>query len=385
MKRIALVTFAASPGQGSEPGVGWEFIKASMTLASSSNCDVTVFYDARDTANVQESKEWVAMSTATNFRMRPVRFPKFLVSFFDGRRTRFAYLVWRALAKREIVWFQRRNGRFDVAHQVTFATAYLPPVVRHTKGLRVVWGPVMIPTNADFKCKSSIRSKLRWLQVFALQKISLFFIQDASLVLFTNQVSANFLLPQVCEVEPNVFIDSVDVLPWTGRASRQIAVVGNLISRKRPWKALDLLNHEGFERSAVIFVGDGPLMVSLRERAQELGLERRVRFTGQIAMADARGIISRSEFLFHPAEREGASWVVGEATASGTPVLVATDSGAASTMTLAQKYGMTVDFKEDWLEAALVWVTRLPNERIEPSSRWDSTRLATLLSRWWNL
>ncbi|MDX2051055.1 MAG: glycosyltransferase family 4 protein [Polyangiaceae bacterium] len=97
-----------------------------------------------------------------------------------------------------------------------------------------------------------------------------------------------------------------------------IAIVARLVPEKRVEMALRAVSP--VPGAQVVVAGEGPLLEPLSSHFPN------VRFVGQLPRPLALGLISVADVLVHPSEHEGASSVVREARALGTPV-VAADSG----------------------------------------------------------
>lgn len=113
------------------------------------------------------------------------------------------------------------------------------------------------------------------------------------------------------------------------RLTPRLVFVGRLTATKRPERFLDLveaLGDQGLEVEGVM-VGDGPLAVSMAERASALGVDLLGR------REDVPEILRRADLLVFPgdAEGEGMPGVLIEAGLAGLPV-VSTDVSGASTV-----------------------------------------------------
>jgi glycosyltransferase involved in cell wall biosynthesis len=125
------------------------------------------------------------------------------------------------------------------------------------------------------------------------------------------------------------------IRPVNGRglsAPPQIAYVGRLSVEKGVAILLDalaLLEVEGFRPlPEITLIGDGPDRSLLEQRVAALGLERRVRFAGQLDRAALNAALDRTDFCVQPSLSEGYSKAWLDAFAHGLPVL-ASEVGAA--------------------------------------------------------
>lgn len=133
-------------------------------------------------------------------------------------------------------------------------------------------------------------------------------------------------------------------------------------------------------------VGEGPLRASLERFVSEHGLGDRVTFFGRLAHEETIRAIESSRILVHPAVREGASWVVGEAAAVGVPAVVFEGSGAGSTVLLSNNGGVIVSGGQAGGLAAPFVDAILKVAASEPpaaTDRWDASRIPHLIADWW--
>jgi len=103
------------------------------------------------------------------------------------------------------------------------------------------------------------------------------------------------------------------------------AVVGLVYAAKGQDLALEALAGEGCADLQLLFVGPGET-TALAERARELGLSDRVRFTG--ARRDVPAVLAAADFLLLPSRWEALPYVVLEAMASARAVVATPVDGA---------------------------------------------------------
>lgn len=103
------------------------------------------------------------------------------------------------------------------------------------------------------------------------------------------------------------------------------AIIGLVYGAKGQDLALEALASDPLRGLQVLFVGPGDT-AALRERAAQLGVDRRVAFTG--ARDDVPSILAASDFLTLPSRWEGMPYVVLEAMAAALPVVATPVDGA---------------------------------------------------------
>lgn len=119
--------------------------------------------------------------------------------------------------------------------------------------------------------------------------------------------------------------------PVQGRNT--VVFAGRHISEKRPVAAVRAINEvrrRGFDVQGLI-LGDGPERESVIETIEELGLADYVDVPGFVTREQVESSIAGAICLLHPSSREGYGLVVVEASALGTPVVLAAGEDNAAT------------------------------------------------------
>lgn len=124
------------------------------------------------------------------------------------------------------------------------------------------------------------------------------------------------------------------VRPGVGATGRPTSIAS--VGRVTEAKGADVLL-DAFERIArnhpdttLTYIGDGPLIPTLKDRARSMGLDRRVRFTGY--RDDPERIYRDIDVYVQPSRRESMSNSVIEAMARGIPCVVADVGGLPETV-----------------------------------------------------
>jgi glycosyltransferase involved in cell wall biosynthesis len=122
-------------------------------------------------------------------------------------------------------------------------------------------------------------------------------------------------------INPKAFVKPFDRSRYGGI---NLCFIGRLVPYKGPDIALeaaqDLLRAG---RASFTIIGDGPLMGSLKEQADRLGISAAVEFCGWVAHADVPSLAARSNVFLFPSIREFGGGAVIEAMAMGlVPVVI---------------------------------------------------------------
>lgn len=76
------------------------------------------------------------------------------------------------------------------------------------------------------------------------------------------------------------------------------------------------------EKSALVLVGDGPAMPSLKKIVEDLGLSEKVIFIGRVTNQQVLEIVSACDVYIHASLRETQGLVLNEAAACGKPIIM---------------------------------------------------------------
>ncbi|MGC1851923.1 MAG: glycosyltransferase [Solirubrobacterales bacterium] len=155
--------------------------------------------------------------------------------------------------------------------------------------------------------------------------------------------------------------ERIDAELGLGDGAPVVSIVGRLVPQKeheRFLRAAKRLTEEGLKTHFLV-VGDGALRSQLEQRADELGLDSQVRFTG--VRDDARALISRSDLIVFSSAWEGLSIAALEALAAGVPV-VSTDVAGMREL-LSSGAGRVVPHDDEALATAIGELLRDPELR----------------------
>ena len=227
---------------------------------------------------------------------------------------------------------RERNPVVVVAHgseplkYASLATPSHTPLVYHRVGM------------SDRKLKSPVR---RFLHRSAIGRASAVVAVSEEVLQDLHRIVRK--PPEREQVIPNARDTTAFSPPTTGRDSNTapcLLFVGHLSDSKRPdmfLQALEKLMEEGYDFSGVM-VGDGPLLQSLRPRAEDIG----VRMLGR--RDDVARLMAEADVLVFTslAGHEGLPGVLIEAGLTGLPV-VGTDAPWARTVIIDGKTGFVVD------------------------------------------
>ena len=124
------------------------------------------------------------------------------------------------------------------------------------------------------------------------------------------------------------------------KPDKYILMVGNLVDEKRQDLAIKCL--QKLSSVYLVLVGGGPNKNKLERLSQKLGVEKRVKFTGNISQLELVDYYSNATLLLLLSEREGMPNVVLEALACGLYV-ISTNVGGVPEIIFDEKVGLILN------------------------------------------
>ncbi len=142
------------------------------------------------------------------------------------------------------------------------------------------------------------------------------------------------------------------------------------IEQKYPWAKMILAG------------GEGNAMTELKEQAKELGLEKKILFTGNYTKKEAPGIYHKADVFVMPSLNEGMSNNLLEAMSAGLPVLM-TPTGGAEDLVQEEENGFIIKM-QDSKEIAEKLSFLIENPKACSRLGQNSRKIATTMS-WSNV
>lgn len=131
--RVIVSAYACEPDKGSEPEVGWQWVRQIARFH-----DTTVLTRANNRPAIERALQ---RSPVPNLHFEYVELPRW-ARFWKrgGRGVHLYYLLWQCWALRRARALHRSTA-FDLAHHVTFSPCYQPALLAALP-VPFVWGPV---------------------------------------------------------------------------------------------------------------------------------------------------------------------------------------------------------------------------------------------------
>jgi glycosyltransferase involved in cell wall biosynthesis len=400
---IILSAFACDPNLPSEPTVGWDYLREWIDIVDSQpDLRLVALMNMRSrSASLTRLRELgidLKHVTLVGFGMR-----RSLSFLLHPALTRVEYLVWAHHARQ---YLSTHADQWDVllARHVTFATEILPtPISALRSGTFRVWGPLGASGNigailAKPRSRGWItQAALQWLRERAAPAIARRIARSIDLTLAASKPFRDDLIAHGAHAElfQNVRQDE-SLIKLIERAAKapardrprglKLLAVGHLIPRKRFELAIAALKDPRLRSAELVIVGTAhaDLKARLVQVASEAGVSDRVQFRGQVRREDVVQAMVNADVLVHPAAREGAPGVIGEATSAGLPVVVFGATGSAAVLEASGASGVEVD-PQGWrspslIADAIVKASALPRVRstVWTASRYEAKELELL-------
>jgi glycosyltransferase involved in cell wall biosynthesis len=324
--KILVSAYACEPNKGSEPGVGWNWVKV-----ISRQHDTWVLTRKNNRSSIERE---LMSNPDPRLHFVYVDPPKWLVFWKKGQRgVRTYYYLWQFAALARARELNRLIG-FDCGHHVTFVNDWLWTFFA-LSSIPYVWGPIgshpMFPAQFLSGWRARLGDKARILFQAALRLVDpLYWLSAmrAKTILVINReaqklVPLSWVSRRKIRIEPAIGVEEIAPAAITqGEGKCKILFMGRFVQMKQPGLALDafakLARKVG--GACLILLGDGPEEGKLRLRVQKYGLADSVQFLSWLPREEAISVMQGCDIFLFPT-MEGGGMVVLEAMAAGKPVV----------------------------------------------------------------
>jgi glycosyltransferase involved in cell wall biosynthesis len=341
--KVLLSAFACSPELGSEPGVGWGFVKQIA----------------------KKHRVWVLTAVANQSAIEqalaehPLPDVHFVFVGLHRHSTSFAgkswlhhiyYLLWQFQVYR-VARSLHRVQDFDLVHHLTYVNSWMPSLLGWLRA-PFLWSAGTkdrspLPFIRDMSWKSQIWELSRNALIGALGPFTQFVTAlHASLILTSSELSLwspslpvkRCLLGALSTEE----IDWLGVRPISTPHSFRMASIGRLMGLKGYALGLRAFARvQGdFPWSEYVIIGNGPERDYLGRLAADLGCAEKVRFVDWLPRGQLFQLLNEVDVLIHPSLHEQFSYVILECMAAGIPV-ICLDVGGPSLL-VGTEYGFKI-------------------------------------------
>ena len=343
--RIFVSAYACEPGAGSEPGLGWNFVRA-LALRH----EVWVLTRENNRAAIEG---FLAENPLPGIHFLYFDLPRWQRWWKRGKRgVRLYYWLWQrrvpAVAEEVLA-----RHEFDLAHHITFAQYWAPSMLRQLE-LPFVWGPVggaeIFP--AELLPAVSIRTR-----AILFAKTVVRMISERAPAVRQTAHSSSMAFATTPETERRLWtLGAPRVQTLSAAALSQLDLerigqrrpdvsgfrprflcIARLNGRKGAALGLRAFAKAAIPGSTLEIFGDGPERLALERSAVHLGIRDRVTFFGSVSRREVLERLVGATALLHLSPEESGGFVCLEAMAArvspivldcgGPAVLVPADAG----------------------------------------------------------
>lgn len=328
---VLVIAYACEPDKGSEPGVGWKWVKMISEI-------VGKVYVITKGNNQDSIKREISENPLPNVRFFYYELPRTLTFWKKGQRgVRTYYYLWQMGALKYIrKKIKLENITFDLVHHVTFVNDWLPSFFWKL-GKPFVWGPIgsndEYPTFLFERKKDFIMDRLRIFIQNLFRNIDPNFksaIKKSNAIIGINNSVRKKL--NLCKEKPFFVIPAIGVeslsdnkvskLNKKSSNKKIIVSVGRFIYFKSfplTIRAFSMFNKK-YPNSELWLIGKGDQENYLRTLVNKLGLKNKVKFLGWKSRNEVIEFMKNADVFLYPS-LEGGGMVVLEAIENDLPVL----------------------------------------------------------------
>jgi glycosyltransferase involved in cell wall biosynthesis len=367
---VLISAYACRPGEGSEPGVGWN-------LASEVARYHRVWVLTRENNRAAITAE-LAQHPQPNLQVIYCDLPTWLQRLNRGQRIVYLHYYGWQIAAYRLAKSLHQSVQFDVVHHVTYVR-YAAPSFLSLLPIPFIWGPVGggeslpddfwadLPPNA--KRYERLRNAARW-----LGELDPF----VGLTARRSQL-ARATTAQTAQRLEQLGAAQIEITSQLGLSPTEISKLQSLNSVAIPLNRFvsigRLLHWKGFYLGLQAFaqanlpetveywiVGDGPERQALQALAEKLGIARRTRFLGKQSRQDTLNLLAQCSVLVHPSLHDSGGLVCLEAMAAGRPVICLDWGGPALQVTTDSGVKIPVGPPEQVVQSLAIAMTQLATD-----------------------
>jgi glycosyltransferase involved in cell wall biosynthesis len=342
--RVLISAYACEPGQGSEPGGGWNWV-----------CQIGRFEECWVITRVN-NRPAIDKALAAN-PMPSIHFiyydlPRWARFWKRGKTgIRLYYYLWQIgvyLLARKL----HREFSFSLVHHLTFANYWLPSFLPLLP-VPFIWGPVGGAESAPPTFRKSFSSRGRIYEVLRDTARRLSELNPFVQIMARRAVASFAVTPETAERLTALGCRNVAIASQVALSLEEMFLLGKIparhggtfrvfsIGRLLHWKGFELgiraftEFHKRFPDSEYWLIGEGPEKERWLRLADKLGVAKSVIFLDTLPRTELLESIANCDVLLHPSLHDSGGWVTMEAMAAGRPVICLDLGGPALQITAA--------------------------------------------------
>jgi glycosyltransferase involved in cell wall biosynthesis len=344
--RVLVSAYACEPDKGSEPGVGWNWVKQIARFH-----DVWVITRANNRTIIGRT---LAAEPIPSAHWVYLDLPRWAGFWKKGPRGLYLYYLYYYLWQIGAFLTGRglfREVGFDLTHHLTFGIDWIPSFLALLP-TPFVWGPIIGAQSADgafrqtFPLRGRAQELIRtWVrQSSQYDPVMQWAARRTALGVASTPEAAKHLEHLGCKkvtIHPSVGMSSheMEVLSFVqtsaGTTTLRFLSIGRLLPSKGFHLALRAFAEvqRRFPQAEWWIIGDGPEGSRLMGLAAELGIQGKVNFWGWMPRQKVLAKLSECDVFVYPCLRGAISMACLEAMAAGRPVICLDLGGPALQVT----------------------------------------------------
>jgi glycosyltransferase involved in cell wall biosynthesis len=341
--KVLISAYACEPYRGSEPGVGWNWVKQISRLQ-----EVWVITRANNQIVIETALQEINFPHKVHFIYYDL--PPYLKFWKRGNRGIHLYYYFWQMGIFFVARRLHRKHSFDLIHHVTFTNYWLPSFLVFLP-VKFAWGPL---AGGDFTPRPFLRSfsprgKIyEWARNFACR----IFEFDPFVRLTAKRAAvALATTPQTAQRLKRLKTRRIELLSQVGLSQSELKKLETIRHpAEKMFRLLsvgNLLHLKGYHLGLAAFarmqadvpgseywiIGNGPERKSLEKQAVALDIENKVKFRGQIPRQEVLEKLGCCDVLVHPGLHDSGAMVCSEAMGAGLPVICLDLGGPALQVT----------------------------------------------------
>lgn len=370
--KVLASAYACEPNKGSEPGVGWNWVK-----------QIARFHDVWviTRKNNQYPIEKVLKQThISNVHWVYYDWPFWTRFWKKGQRgIHLYYYLWQIGAYFVGKRLHEQMG-FDIIHHLTFGNYWIPSFLSILPA-HFVWGPLGGAESPPkvFHDSFSPRGKAHeWSRYLARRMgehdpFVRFCITRADIALAKSKETyerLKLLGAKRVQMYPESGIEKIERIKRSRQCKRslnsfRLISVGNLLHLKGFHLAIEAFArfNRRFSASEYWLIGDGVERKSLERLVREINLTGKVRFWGRLPRQEVMEKMAECDLLVHPSLHDSGGWVCLEAMALGRPVICLDLGGPSIQVTREVGFKVPVETPEQVINGLTKALLELARDR----------------------
>lgn len=330
--KILLSAYACHPNKGSEPGIGWNWLKE-----ISKYHEVWAFIYAEQGQREAVQEEIQKLPQKSNIHIIPISVP----IYFQNQLYRVRYEIWQWRAYKTA---QKFLEEVDLIHHVTIA-AWWNCGYMWKLSKPFIFGPlsgaqrIPIAGYSFLRTQNVLYEKIRNLIFDFSWKFWIRFkkaIKNSEMVLCSNEET--YIEVKKIRGKKNLVLmtdvgvtERIDKIKKKNSNQNQINLLwaGNIIPLKNLHFFLLVLNNLPKTLNWQLRVaGEGKLLNKLKGEVQKLGIDKRISFLGKIDISQMKAEYDQADIFAFTSLREATGTVLLEAMSHGLPIIAFKMNGA---------------------------------------------------------